>query len=75
MPSLSTGLGPDDRVVVICGGVGAARFLAGLQQVMDPANIVGIVMNYAAVTVAATPAAYTPWLRLYLSEHADQIFS
>lgn len=32
-----------DRVAVICGGVGAARFLKGLLQVMDPANVDAIV--------------------------------
>src|SRR4051812_39504049 len=30
-------------VVVLAGGVGAARFLAGLMQVMDPAEIVAVV--------------------------------
>lgn len=36
--------GPDsDTVAVLCGGVGAARFLGGLQQVVDPARITAIV--------------------------------
>jgi len=30
-------------IAVLCGGVGAARLLAGMQQVVDPAEIVGIV--------------------------------
>jgi LPPG:FO 2-phospho-L-lactate transferase len=30
-------------IAVLCGGVGAARLLAGLQQVVDPSEIVGIV--------------------------------
>jgi LPPG:FO 2-phospho-L-lactate transferase len=30
-------------IAVVCGGVGAARFLAGLVQVVDPAEIVAIV--------------------------------
>lgn len=31
------------RVTVICGGVGAARFLRGLVQVVDPASITAVV--------------------------------
>lgn len=31
------------NIVVLCGGVGAARFLAGLQQVVDPATITAVV--------------------------------
>ena len=31
------------RVTVICGGVGAARFLRGLVQVVDPTDITAIV--------------------------------
>lgn len=31
------------RIVVICGGVGAARFLRGLVEVVDPAEITAIV--------------------------------
>lgn len=31
------------RVTVICGGVGAARFLRGLVQVVDPADVTAIV--------------------------------
>lgn len=30
-------------VVVLCGGVGAAKFLAGLTQVMDPADVTAVV--------------------------------
>ena len=30
-------------IAVLCGGVGAARLLAGMQQVVDPGSIVGIV--------------------------------
>ncbi len=30
-------------IAVLCGGVGAARFLAALAQVVDPADTVGIV--------------------------------
>jgi LPPG:FO 2-phospho-L-lactate transferase len=30
-------------IAVLCGGVGAARLLAGLQQVVDPAEIVAVV--------------------------------
>lgn len=38
------------RVTVICGGVGAARFLRGLVQVVDPASITAVV-NVADDTV------------------------
>jgi Uncharacterized conserved protein len=31
------------RIAVLCGGVGAARFLAGLVQVADPASVAAIV--------------------------------
>ena len=31
------------RVTVICGGVGAARFLRGLLQVVDPSDVTAIV--------------------------------
>jgi LPPG:FO 2-phospho-L-lactate transferase len=31
------------RVAVVCGGVGAARFLRGLTAVVDPADVTGIV--------------------------------
>jgi LPPG:FO 2-phospho-L-lactate transferase len=31
------------RIAVLCGGVGAARFLAGLVDVVDPANVTAIV--------------------------------
>ena len=31
------------RVTVICGGVGAARFLRGLVQVIDPVDITAVV--------------------------------
>ena len=31
------------RVTVLCGGVGAARFLAGLVQVVDPASVTAVV--------------------------------
>ena len=34
---------PDTDVVVICGGVGAARFLRGLVQVIDPARVAAVV--------------------------------
>lgn len=30
-------------IAVICGGVGAARFLTGLCQVVDPSEVIGIV--------------------------------
>lgn len=38
------------RVTVICGGVGAARFLRGLVQVVDPASVTAVV-NVADDTV------------------------
>ena len=38
------------RVTVVCGGVGAARFLRGLVQVVDPASITAVV-NVADDTV------------------------
>lgn len=40
-----TDLLPDDAaaVAVLCGGVGAARFLAGLVQVVDPSTVTAIV--------------------------------
>ena len=34
---------PVTEVAVLCGGVGAARFLRGLQQVVEPAHIAAIV--------------------------------
>lgn len=34
---------PDGPICVLCGGVGAARFLKGLIRVVDPADIVAIV--------------------------------
>ena len=34
---------PDTDVVVICGGVGAARFLRGLVQVIDPPRVAAVV--------------------------------
>ena len=41
-PSDLHALGPD-RVTVLCGGVGAARFLTGVVQVVDQARITAIV--------------------------------
>jgi LPPG:FO 2-phospho-L-lactate transferase len=32
-----------ERIAVLCGGVGAARFLAGLVEVVDPAQVTAIV--------------------------------
>ncbi|MEK7863970.1 MAG: 2-phospho-L-lactate transferase, partial [Chloroflexota bacterium] len=32
-----------DRIVVLCGGVGAARFLTGVVRVVDPARVTAIV--------------------------------
>jgi LPPG:FO 2-phospho-L-lactate transferase len=34
---------PVSHVVVLCGGVGAARYLSGLQQIVDPSTIRAIV--------------------------------
>lgn len=33
----------DTRIAVVCGGVGAARMLAGIVQVVDPGDVTGIV--------------------------------
>lgn len=41
-------------------------------EVMDTA---WIALDDLRAAIAATPQAYTPWLRLYLAEHADRIFA
>ena len=42
MSSLASDSGPD-QVTVLCGGVGAARFLAGAVRVIDPSRLTAVV--------------------------------
>lgn len=42
-PTISEPATSDPKIAVICGGVGAARFLRGLVQVVDPAQITAII--------------------------------
>ena len=43
MPEFAATLFADPRLVVLCGGVGAARFLAGLARVAQPERITAVV--------------------------------
>ncbi|MDH5519900.1 MAG: 2-phospho-L-lactate transferase [Acidimicrobiia bacterium] len=38
-----TDSGPDPSVAVLCGGVGAARFLSGLIEVVEPSSVTAVV--------------------------------
>lgn len=43
----------------------------------DPAEVMAvrwIDLSALRAAIAATPDAFTPWLRIYLADHADQIF-
>lgn len=51
---------------------------AGLALAPDPAEVMDtrwIGLAALRAEVAAEPARFTPWLRIYLAEHADTIFA
>ena len=50
---------------------------AGLALRPDPAEVMDlrwITLPALRAEIAARPEAFTPWLRIYLADHADQIF-
>jgi isopentenyl-diphosphate delta-isomerase len=50
---------------------------AGLALAPDPAEVMDarwIALDALRAEIAATPEAFTPWLRIYLADHRGQIF-
>jgi isopentenyl-diphosphate delta-isomerase len=55
----------------------AAEARPGLRLAPDPAEVMDvrwIALDALRGEIAARPAAFTPWLRIYLADHGGQIF-
>jgi len=55
-----------------------ARVAVPLPLVPDPAEVMDtrwIGLDALAAEIAAAPERFTPWLRIYMAEHAEQIFA
>ena len=54
-----------------------AHARAALPMTLNPAEVMAarwVGLDTLKAEIAATPDAFTPWLRIYLAEHAGQIF-